>query len=371
MRINLRSQYRPSFIAFMFVLLIFTAPPSSADAPRDAGQPAAGSIHGKAFLVERSTFEEGVLTLRQGKDYFADIEIILFLSPRQKHEIPSGKTITITRESSQNEDVPAVLIKWKEGQEKMPKPGEWFRRDYIMTLEFGEEKAKRLPGKINIILPDSYHSHVVGSFSAEIKGFKFTDGKPDLTTDSFMTLEYVAKDYLEKNLLGQPVKVLTHSGGRFTRRGPSGNTPFGFADIVYQIGNDLPKTIRLQFVKDTETWRVYHTLKTNQLSEAHPFEIPGAQHEVSNQFEYQTAKALEKEIQATFPDRGVYDVDYIVGYNPVIKMGECSVHYTLGEKREKFNKRYLMRLSNKGWEVDRELGENQDFNYKTGKIDSR
>lgn len=354
----------------MFIFLNFVSV-SFASASSNSDPPASGSIHGKAFLADRSTFEEGVLTLRQGKDYFADLEIILFLSPRQKHEIPSGKTITVTPQSSKNE-VPAVLIKWKEAQEKMPKPGEWFRQDYTMTLEFGEEKENRLPGKINISLPDTYHSLVTGSFSAEIKGFKFTKGKPDLTTDSFTTLEYVAKDYLERNLPGQPVKVITYSGGRFMRRGPSGKTPFGFADIVYQIGNDVPKTMRMQFVKDSENWRVYQTLNGNQLSEAHPFEVPGPQHEVSDQFEYQTAKVLEKEIQSTFPGQGIYDIDYInAGYNPIIKIGGCNVHYALGEKRKKFNKRYLMRLSDKGWQVDRELGENQSINYKTGKIDSK
>lgn len=363
-----RSAILHQLVTLMFVFCFSINHTASAGT---ADRPAGGVIHGKTFIVERGTFEEGVLTLRQGKDFFADIEIILFLSPRQKHELPAGKTITVTSESAKNESVPAILIKWKEGNEKMPKSSEWFRRDYTMTLAFGEEQRNTLLGKINISLPDAMHSHVEGTFTANIKGFRFSHGQPDLTTDSFTTFEYVAKEYLEKKLSSQSVKIITHSDGKFKYRGPSGNTPFGFADIVYQIGNGWPSSERLQFIKDKETWRIYRTLGKNEIHEAHPFKIPGPQDEIIDQFEYLAAKKLEKEIQYKYPDKGIYDTIFTVSYNPPIKMGECGIQYSVGDKKEKFKKNYLMRLSDKGWEVDRELVENQSLNYKTGKIESK
>jgi hypothetical protein len=297
--------------------------------------------------------------------------MILFLYPRQKHELPSGKTITVTPESSRNGSVPAVLIKWKEGKEKMPKSSEWFRRDYAMTLTFGEEQENRVPGNINISLPDAMHSQLAGTFTADIKGFKLINGKPDLTADSFTTLEFIAQDYLQKSMPGQSVKFINRIGGKIIHRGPSGNTPFGFADIVYQIGNGWPASIRLQFVKDKGNWRIYRTLEKNQLHEAHPFKIPGPNDEISDQFEYLAAIKLEKEIQSRFSDKGIYDTLFIVDYNPQMKMGQCSVQYSIGDKKDKFKKRYLMRLSNKGWEVDQELAENQSINYKTGKVENK
>lgn len=367
-----RRRFNISNLFVVLMLVICTSISISyAEADGTTDRPAEGIIHGKTFIVENGTFKEGVLTLRQGKDFFPDIAITLFLDPRQKQELPSGKTITVTPKSPQSPSVPTVLIKWKDGQEKMPNSSEWFRREYAMTLAFGAESGNKLPGKINISLPDSMHSYLAGTFTVDIEGFKFNNGQPDLTTDSFTTFEYVAKEYLEKNNPNQSVKSIKHGGGIIKGNGPSGSIPFGYTDIGYQIGNGYPSIVRLQFVKDKGIWRIYNTLKINEIHQAHPFKIPGAQDEVSDQIEYQSAKNLEKEIQNKFPDKGIYDTDFNYGYNSSVKMGESGVRYSVGDKKEKCIKRYLMKLSDKGWKVDRELAENQSVNYKTGKVVSK
>src|SRR5438045_2687720 len=40
---------------------------------------AVGSLHGESFTVERAELQNGVLSLRQGREFFADLEFKLFL----------------------------------------------------------------------------------------------------------------------------------------------------------------------------------------------------------------------------------------------------------------------------------------------------
>ena len=49
---------------------------SRAEIPK---KPASGKLHGEAFTLERAELQGGVLSLRQGQEFFADLEFKLFL----------------------------------------------------------------------------------------------------------------------------------------------------------------------------------------------------------------------------------------------------------------------------------------------------
>ncbi len=351
-------------------LIAVAVPASNANAATTAkDRPAAGQIHGKPFAFENGVMEEGILHLRQGKEFFADLEVIIFLF-LPKGEVPSGKTFIVSADPAQNRNNPHIHIHWKETGKNLPQ-FQMFMDNYTMRLTFGQEQGDTLPGTIELALPDETKSHIAGTFTAEIKGFRLKkDGEPDLASDSFTTFDYVAKQYLEKTRPGQTIKIINHRGGVLAYRGPSGKPQFGYTDIEYQPGEGRPATIRLQFIKDGAAWRVYRTLNMNQLHQAHPFKVPGPGDGVSEQFEYLAAKKLE-EAQGTSPDKGIYDTMFTSQYNPLVKMGQCGVQYSLGEKREPFKKVYLMRLNDTGWVLDRELAQDEKVNYKKGTIEKK
>lgn len=353
----------------LFLITIAISSSNANAAITDKDRPAAGQIHGKPFAFESGVMEEGILHLRQGKEFFADLEIIVFLF-LPKGEVPSGKTFIVSQDPSQNRSNPHIHLHWKETGKSLPLY-QMFTNNYTMRLTFGQDHGNMLPGTVELVLPDETKSHIAGTFMAEIKGFRFKkDGEPDLASDSFTTFDYVAKQHLEKTRPGQPIKIISHRGGVLAYRGPSGKPQFGYTDIEYQPSEGRPATIRLQFIKDGAVWRVYRTLNMNQLHQAHPLKVPGPGDGVSEQFEYLAAKKLE-EIQGTSPDKGIYDTIFTSQYNPLIKMGQCGVQYSLGERRKPFKKVYLMRMNDAGWVLDRELAQDEKVNYKKGIIEKK
>jgi tetratricopeptide (TPR) repeat protein len=126
---------------------------------------ASGKIHGKIFKVEEAGMANGILTLRQGSDFFPDYAVLIFLFLKEGEQA-DGRTFQITK--SQGFGSPHIHMKYKQKDQNTPKT-EIFMKDYTMRLEFGKREKGSLPGKIFLSLPDKNQSFVNGTFFAEIK----------------------------------------------------------------------------------------------------------------------------------------------------------------------------------------------------------
>jgi tetratricopeptide (TPR) repeat protein len=126
---------------------------------------ASGTIHGTKFRVQKATLANGILTLRQGKDFFPDQAVMIFLFLKDG-ETADGKVYDVSRD--QGFGAPHIHMKWKEEGEKLPKT-QIYMKDYIMRLEFGKARNGTLSGKIVLALPDEHQSEVNGTFRAELK----------------------------------------------------------------------------------------------------------------------------------------------------------------------------------------------------------
>jgi hypothetical protein len=127
-------------------------------------KPATGRIDGKDFKVEKAVLENSVLTLRQGKDFFADLEFMVFLFGQDgKFE---GKTIAV--KPNQDSTTAHIHKGYKVEGKNLPET-EIITEKYTMKVEFGTAKDGKIPGKIHLRLPDEAGSFVVGTFEAEIK----------------------------------------------------------------------------------------------------------------------------------------------------------------------------------------------------------
>ncbi len=107
----------------------------------------------------------GILTLRQGNDFFPDYAVLIFLFLKEGEQ-PDGRTFRITK--SQGFGSPHIHMKYKQKAQNAPKT-EIFMKDYTMRLEFGKREKGVLPGKIFLSLPDKNQSFVNGAFLAELK----------------------------------------------------------------------------------------------------------------------------------------------------------------------------------------------------------
>ena len=126
-------------------------------------RPAAGKIHGLDFKVESAKMEKGgILTIRQGKDFFAEREMVIFLFLKPGESI-QGKSYQISpKDPAGASPTPSIHIDWQEQPGSAPKPAV-FSDQYAMKLEFGQTAAGKLPFKIYLCLPDKEKSYVAGN----------------------------------------------------------------------------------------------------------------------------------------------------------------------------------------------------------------
>jgi hypothetical protein len=123
---------------------------------------AAGKIHNQSFAPDKILLEDGILVFRQGKDFFADLEVKIFLFLKSG-EVPEKKSYTITADSPLGN--PHIQIAWKEGT--LPKT-QFIIDKYVMKLEFDGPAHAQLPGRVYLCLPDASKSYLAGTFAADV-----------------------------------------------------------------------------------------------------------------------------------------------------------------------------------------------------------
>ncbi len=128
--------------------------------------PAAGRLAGKAFTPDRIELEENKLSFRQGKDFFADLSVDVFLHGK---EVPPEALKVVVRPSQKwTDDIPSLHIGAKKEKDGLPVPT-FVNEGYALTLELGKvEKGKRA-GKVYLCLPGAEKSYLAGTFMAERK----------------------------------------------------------------------------------------------------------------------------------------------------------------------------------------------------------
>ena len=124
--------------------------------------PVAGRIHGRDFISERATFQNGTLTLRQGTHGPPEFGVTINFSGALAESL-SGQTLNIDT----NADKAArVTVRWKDDDQAQKGS---YDAGYAMRLEFGALEKNRLPGKIYLCLPDAEKSYLLGTFTADAR----------------------------------------------------------------------------------------------------------------------------------------------------------------------------------------------------------
>ncbi|MBI3464117.1 MAG: hypothetical protein HY000_13830 [Planctomycetes bacterium] len=123
--------------------------------------PATGRIHGEDFTAEQAELEGGILTLREGKDFFPEKAVKLFLFLKEGESV-EGKTFRVT--GKERFRSPHVHVQWRAKKGEGVPETETVMDNYAMVLEFGKIKDSRLPGRIYLCLPNTTKSFVAGTF---------------------------------------------------------------------------------------------------------------------------------------------------------------------------------------------------------------
>ena len=344
-------------------------PPRKAERPKDEPpaiptHPVTGNVNKAAFVPDVVEIESGVLTLRQGDGPLAtEVKVFLYTKP---WEVPTGRSFNLIQPAA-NAESPHIRVRSHEIGQNVPRQREYTEK-YTLRLELGQEKDKKLPGKIFLALPDEDKSQVAGTFEAAIRGFRVVDGKPDLASDSVDTLQFLALRELLQDDMNKPVKEVSFQRGQYDARPVGGLPQTGYLEVSYRLGEGPLTTQKFQYAKENDAWRVVRTLRPDQLDEAHPYKAPGAKDPPERLFPYLAAKRIEADVKKRAPNQLINNVEFSVRANEAQKIGVCEASYNI-DNGQLVQTAFLYRRGGNGWRLERELSKKERVNFATGKVE--
>jgi hypothetical protein len=127
---------------------------------------ATGRLAGKTFTPDRVELEENKLTFRQGKDFFPDLDIDIFLDNTKK--LSEGVKLVVRPNQKWTENIPSLHVSTRKGKDDLPDT-KFVNEGYALTLELGKAEKGKSSGKIYLCLPGSERSYLAGTFVVERK----------------------------------------------------------------------------------------------------------------------------------------------------------------------------------------------------------
>lgn len=130
--------------------------------------PAVGLIRGRDFKPDAVRYVNGQLTFRQGKEVFAEVEVVVSLDPKagegvvdRTYEFAPGKGFPA--------GAPRVELAVLDAKSNLP-ARESYPDKYALKLTFGALAADgTLPGTVSFCAPDAARSYFAGTFKATTK----------------------------------------------------------------------------------------------------------------------------------------------------------------------------------------------------------
>lgn len=347
-------------------------------------RPVSGSVRGRRFAYEEASIEEGILKLRQGEEFFADLEVTLFLMLDNDSVVPEGKTWNVECRDGWTAGVPHVHIGWRDEGEKLPEHDQAVC-GYRLYLDFGHETdQKTLPGEL-MLESSALETEIAGQFEADIKGFRIKDGRVDLTQDDLDVAHHLARLWLAEKR-GGPIEVEDHSLAWLQMESPDGGPQEGYSVYWWRPeGGDDTRISKLQFAKRDGSWRVERELEVWQVGRAHPLS-PGA--DLMESLDRRAAKRFEEEHLAERGSEPVFVTEVRSSYNPKVGLAEVKLRYLLDPERareaggllggEEHTSlvRYLFRTradypaynEPEAWTLERRLRDGEEVDYREGRV---
>jgi hypothetical protein len=336
------------------------------NAPVIPDRAASGQVFKTAFAVESAQIENGVLTLRQESGP-TPTEVVLFLRT-QAWQVPAERSLQFPSAGSAATDTPLIRVRWRENGQKEFRERD-FAEQYTLTLDLAKLQDRKLPGKISLTLPDEDKSQIAGTFSAELRGFRVVDGKPDLSIDSVDTLQYLALREVLKDDPDMRLQDVAFRQGRYVAA-PAAGLPSGYIEIQYRAGDAAPQARKFQFAKEQDQWRIARALQPDQLDAAHPREAPGPKSPPDQLFPYLVAKRIETDVQKRHAGSMLVSTDFATRYNEQKKIGVVELGYKVGDNAP-VQTAFLFQQDKKGWKLVRELKKKERVNIATGKVETQ
>lgn len=159
-----------------------------------------GELYGAPFRPVEGELINGVLSLREGQDFFARRELNISLPER----FSNNYQIDVLPDEVQ--DLPEIEISWLQPDQDLPEARR-LTRGYTLHLRLEPKAPNLLVGDLHLTLPARFKTRLSGQVEVYKDGLRYRDGQVDRQIDSHDTLVFVVRDYLQRRFATPDVKI--------------------------------------------------------------------------------------------------------------------------------------------------------------------
>lgn len=157
-----------------------------------------GKLNGQPFTPLQGELIDGVLTLREGHDFYARRELIIRL-PASLHA-----TEQIDVLPSDNGVLPEIELNWLLPEQDLPE-ARIIHNGYTLHLNLQPVAPNKLAGVLHLVLPPAFNTRLDGVVEVYRNNLRYVGGQVDRHVDSNDTLAYVLVDYLQRRFATEDV----------------------------------------------------------------------------------------------------------------------------------------------------------------------
>jgi hypothetical protein len=163
-----------------------------------------GELYGQSFQPHYGELIDGVLVLREGRDFFAQRELRITL-PRNLAS-QAMKRLRLDVLPQDIDDLPEIEIMWLQAGQALPEARR-INRGYTLHLDLFGQPPNTLQGDFHLVLPPHFKTSVSGDVLLLTDRLQYIAGKVNRQYDAISTLEYVIEDYLQRRFAVDSVRI--------------------------------------------------------------------------------------------------------------------------------------------------------------------
>lgn len=169
-------------------------------APAELAIDLRGQLNGRPFAPQQAELLDGVLSLREGQDFFAQSELVIRLpgvdsGPVQIDVLPADTGV-----------LPEVEISWLLPEQELPEARR-LSRGYTLHLDLQPVAPNKLAGDFHLVMPAQFKTTLSGKLELFRNGLRYQGDQVDRQFDSVDTVSHVIHDYLERRFATRQVQL--------------------------------------------------------------------------------------------------------------------------------------------------------------------
>ena len=159
-----------------------------------------GELHGEACRPQHGEVLDGLLSLREGQDFFAQREIRI----RLPYQVTGPLLVDVLPDDSG--ELPEVEVSWLLPGQELPEARR-LSSGYTLHLNLVPQAPNKLVGDFHLVLPPRFATTLSGKVELLRSGLRQQHGRIDYRFDSRDTLAQVVGDHLRRRFATDDVRL--------------------------------------------------------------------------------------------------------------------------------------------------------------------